>query len=112
MRQMSIVMLVVGRVDDAAVTVIGVFAETHIRNNDPFWRGILDRPNRAGNYAIWTVVLGSKGILLAGNTEKHHCWNIQRRNLPRFGGEFVRRPAELPRHRPDRLLLILTIGYK
>ncbi len=55
--QMRCVVRRAREIDEATMSVIGVLAETHVRDDHQFWRDVLDRADRTRHNAVRIVVV-------------------------------------------------------
>ena len=95
------VVLVPGLVDDAAVAVVRVLAEAHVRDDHQLRRRCLDGPDGPGHDALRVVVLRAAGVLLLWDAEKDHPGDAQPGDLLRLLGQLVHRELVLAGHGAD-----------
>jgi len=90
--------------DDAAVTVIGVLAETHVGDEDEARGGPTDRAERARDDAARVGRAAAPRVLLLRDAEEQHRRDADVGQPPAFLGRAVDRALRHARHRLDRSL--------
>jgi hypothetical protein len=89
--------------DQATVTMVGIFAEADVRDYAEVVDFILYGRYRSLNDAIHLVSTTSPGILGAGNSKEHDSWNTQIRDSLRLVDDLVDGETAHSGHRNDRL---------
>ena len=112
LRQRGVVAVHHGRIDNPAMAVIRIFAETHVGDDDKLRRGLLQRTDRLGHYPAGTEVVTSAPVLFRRNAEQEYCRNAKLQDRLGLPGQFVHRKLELPWHRRDWPALPLSVAHE
>ena len=88
-------------VQEAAMAVIGVFAQTHIGDDEQIQRLVLDGANRLGNDAMGVVSAAAYGVFALGYAEKNHRRDPEIDDLATLLHEHVHRHLIGSRHGGD-----------
>ena len=73
----QVLVMVFARNEQAAVTMIGVFAQAHIRDDDHFWQVLFDGSGSLLDDAVRGKILQPDGVFLCRDAEEKHRWHAQ-----------------------------------
>ena len=96
----------------AAVAVVRVFAEAHVRDNQEVGRGLLDDSNGLLDYALGVIGFGPLRVFVHRDAEEQHSRNTQLGYLRNLVQKPVQRQLVDVRHRLHRPGYIAAVGYE